>query len=55
MGKNVNSEAFAFRLPLEYAEALRKIATERDMRVSPMIAPMIMRRIDEIKEEEGWD
>lgn len=54
MGKNVNSEAFAFRLPLEYAQALRKIAQDRDVRVGPLIAPMVMRRIDEIKEEEGW-
>lgn len=42
------------RLRNATADALKKIATERGTTVNAMLKAMIERRVEEIREEEGW-
>lgn len=54
MGKNVSTAVVSFRLTHGQIEALKKIAGDRDTTVNAMLASMVGKRVQDIRDEEGW-
>lgn len=54
MGKNTGSTVIAIRLPHEIAAALMRMAEMRDTNVNAMVGRMLIRRVKDIRTEEGW-
>lgn len=52
VGEHINSKVHAFRLPNDYSAALRAEAKKRGMSMNEMLAAMVMRRLDEIRDAE---
>lgn len=47
------TKVVAFRLPLEYAAALDEIAADVGKKPGPMVAGLVMKRIDEVRAAKG--
>lgn len=54
MGKNVSTAVVSFRMTHEQIAALKKIAEDRGLKRNSMLAAMIGKRIDDIRQEEDW-
>lgn len=54
MDRHTTTTMVGARLRHATADALKKIATERGTTVNAMLKSMIERRVEEIREEEGW-
>lgn len=54
MDRHVSTTMAGARISWEMHEALKKIAEDRDTTINAMLKGMIERRVEEIREEEGW-
>lgn len=54
MDRHVSTTMAGARIPWETHEALKKIADDRGTTINAMLKGMIERRVEEIREEEGW-
>lgn len=54
MDRHTSTTMVGARLRWATVDALKKIAEERDTSVNAMLVGMIERRVEEIREEEGW-
>lgn len=54
MGKNISSTVMAFRVPHEICAALLRMAEDRDETPNAMVVRMLTRRVNEVRQEEGW-
>lgn len=54
MDRHTNSTMVGARVPWDLQAALKKIAEDRDTTINAMLLGMITRRVEEIREEEGW-
>lgn len=54
MGENTTSGVIALRLPYETIAALTRMAEMRGVSMNAMVGGMITRRVDEMREKEGW-
>lgn len=54
MDRHITTTMAGARISWETHAALKKIAADRDTTVNAMLKSMIERRVQDIREEEGW-
>lgn len=54
MGENRDSTVMAFRVPNEVCAALLRMSEARGESPNAMVVRMLTRRVNEVRQEEGW-
>ena len=54
MDRHTTTTMIGVRVPWDMKDDLTKIAQDRDTNLNAMIKSMLVKRVTEIREEEGW-